>query len=90
MKVVKVLGIIIVALVALFILSGAVLYLTVDIDRIVNEQKEKFLPEVEKQIGRKVSVGQISTTLLTGIGVDIAKDRLQSSDQNGLKRGREG
>ncbi|GAB4288733.1 MAG: hypothetical protein Kow0090_01130 [Myxococcota bacterium] len=79
MKALKIIGIIGGIFVGLFILGGVILYLTVDIDKIVNEQKEKFLPEVEKQIGRKVTIGPISTTLLTGIGVDIQDVKVEKN-----------
>lgn len=33
-----------------------------DFDKLINEQKDKYIPEIEKVLGRKVAVGQVKTT----------------------------
>lgn len=43
-----------------------------DLDEELNAQKDAYLPEVEKLLGRKVQVGTIKTTLWPDLGAEIS------------------
>ncbi len=42
-----------------------------DFDKVLNGQKDKYLPELEKLLGRKVSAGEIKTTFLPVLGAEL-------------------
>ncbi|MFN3201781.1 MAG: AsmA family protein [Bradymonadia bacterium] len=42
-----------------------------DLDEELNAQKDKYIPEIEKLLGRKVQIGEIKTTLWPDLGADI-------------------
>lgn len=71
----KVTKVIAALLVAIVLAVGAFLT-TFDLDAAINEQKAIVLPEVEKALGRKVSVGAVSTTILPILGARIADVRI--------------
>ena len=55
---------------------GAFLYFF-DFNKLINEQKDKYLPEVEKVLGRKVAIGEIKTTVLPVLGAEIKDVAIQ-------------
>ena len=54
-------------------LAVGALFVFVDLDEIVNEQKDLALPQVEEALGRKVSIGKIETSILPVLGVQVSK-----------------
>ncbi|UCG53466.1 MAG: AsmA family protein [Candidatus Latescibacterota bacterium] len=57
--------------IVLIVLVGAVALLLVNLDGIVNKNKDFLLDRAEATLGRKVSVGEIGVTLRGGIGVNL-------------------
>lgn len=55
----------------LLALAVVVLIATFDLDEIINKQKDEQLPEIEKALGRSVTIGEISTTILPVLGAEI-------------------
>jgi len=52
--------------------AGAVAFVAFfDFDGAINAQKDKYLPEVEKVLGRKVTVGPVQTTFLPVLGAEV-------------------
>jgi len=42
-----------------------------DFDKVLNEQKDRYLPELEKVLGRAVEVGEIETAFLPVLGAEL-------------------
>lgn len=55
----------------LLVVGVVVLIASFDLDRTVATQTEKYLPELEKAIGRDVSIGEIRTTVLPMLGAEV-------------------
>jgi len=66
-KVLKVL----IALAALALAGAGAFVAFFDFDGAINAQKDKYLPEVEKMLGRKVAVGPVKTTFLPVLGAEV-------------------
>ncbi len=52
-----------------------------DFDKLLNEQKDKYLPEIEKLIGRKVEVGKVATTFLPVLGAELQNIRVHAASE---------
>ncbi|MSP71928.1 MAG: AsmA family protein [Myxococcales bacterium] len=72
------------ALFGLFIVGIGAFLFFFDFNGLINEQKDKYLPEVEKLLGRKVAVGVVKTTFLPTLGAEISdiaiKGRTEKDD----------
>ncbi len=55
----------------LLVVGVVVLVASFDLDETVQTQTEQYLPELEKALGREVTVGQIKTTILPVLGAEI-------------------
>ncbi len=55
----------------LMVVGVIVLIASFDLDETVQTQTEQYLPEVEKALGREVTVGQIRTTILPVLGAEV-------------------
>ncbi len=57
---------------AVLLVGGAVLaYYLVDLNKVVTELVDKQKPEIEKQLGRKVEIGKISTRLFPSLSARV-------------------
>lgn len=55
----------------LIALGVGILIATFDLDEMINRQKVELLPELEKALGRRVEMGEISTTILPVLGAEV-------------------
>ena len=63
---------------AAILVAGVVAFFAFfDFDGLINEQKDKYLPEVEKALGRKVTVGRVETTFLPVLGAEVKDVAIQ-------------
>lgn len=53
-----------------------------DFDKVLNEQKDKYLPELEKLLGRKVTVGEVKTKFLPVLGASLNNIQVQAQNEN--------
>ena len=65
----KIVGVLVV-LVVLLVIGVALLF---DFDEELNTQKDKYLPEVQKLLGRQVAVGRVETTFFPVLGARISE-----------------
>lgn len=56
---------------ALFVVASALAYFLLDVDALVREQVAKQQPEIERQLGRKVEIGEVSTRFFPTLGARI-------------------
>ena len=82
MRVVKVLIKVGLGLTVLMVLAGVAVFALFDLDETLNGQKDKYLPELEKVLGRNVEVGAVSTTFFPVLGA-----RLENVVVRGAKEG---
>ncbi|MCA9542889.1 MAG: AsmA family protein [Myxococcales bacterium] len=78
-KALKVLAILLVVFVAALGIFLAVF----DLDETINTQKDEYLPELEKALGRKVDVGAIKTTLMPVLGAEIRDVKIAGAGTDG-------
>lgn len=79
------LGVVVALVVVLFVAAVAF----VDLDKLVNEQVAKVKPDLEQRLGRKLSIGQVTTRVFPTLGgrveaVTIAADPRQKADDRPL------
>lgn len=55
----------------LLVIGVVVLVASFDLDETVQTQTQQYLPELEKALGRDVSVGEIKTTILPVLGAEV-------------------
>ncbi len=87
----KIAGIIIGVIALLLVGGSALAYLLIDLDKVLNEQVAKAKPEIEAKLGRKVSVGEISTRFFPTLGgtvssIEIAPAEGRAEDDRPLLR----
>ncbi|MBN2577271.1 MAG: AsmA family protein [Deltaproteobacteria bacterium] len=85
----KILAISIGALVFLLVGGAALAYYLVDLDKVVGQLVAKHKPEIEKQLGRKVDIGKITTRLFPTLsarveGLSVAPDPARPQDDRPL------
>ncbi|MBU1896478.1 AsmA family protein [Myxococcota bacterium] len=66
-KILKGLG----ALLLLSLIAVGALVAFFDFDEVLNAQKDKYVPELEKLLGRKVDVGAVETSILPVLGASL-------------------
>ena len=59
------------SLAALFVAASALAYWLLDVDALVHAQIAKQQPEIERQLGRKLELGQVSTRFFPTLGARI-------------------
>lgn len=79
------LGVVVALVVVLFVAAVAF----VDLDKLVNEQVAKVKPDLEQRLGRKLSIGKVTTRVFPTLGgrveaVTIAADPSQKADDRPL------
>ncbi|MDZ4339646.1 MAG: AsmA family protein, partial [candidate division NC10 bacterium] len=70
----------IVAAVVLLVLGGLTVFALMNLDRLVNRNKDYILAQAEQALGRKITVQDIGVTLWGGVGVRL-KDVTLSDDR---------
>jgi uncharacterized protein involved in outer membrane biogenesis len=55
----------------LLVVAGAIFVAVFDFDEVINEQKDQYLPELAKVLGREVSAGDIATTFMPVLGAEL-------------------